>query len=509
MSSSAPFRAASGSTLGTAPAATPVAIGPPANGRSARGRLSRGARAALWAALAGGLVGSVPTLVMGAALPQIAADLGTTTVFLGWAVTGPLLASAIAMPVLGKLGDLYGHRRVFLFGLVVAAASSALTPFAWDGWSFIAIRVITQVAGLAIQPSGIAMINANVPARRLGSAFGAWAFVSAAGPAIGLVGGGVLIDTVGWWAIFAVQALLGVVAVAFTLLAPDGHTRRAGVRFDTRGAVALGTTTLGVMVVLNQGIAVGWASPVVIAGLAAAVGGGAAYWLVERRQEHPLIPPFLARQRVFTTAVAAQFFTQVATMGMLATLPLFLLGALDASPATAALALLAMPFSFGPVAMVGGRLAAHHGQRLASIAGTAVMVAGAAVSGLAGLVTSGPLAVAGLALLGAGNGLCRPGYTMAVARSGGERHVGIATATERMFNQIGSAAGVAILLAIAASGTSHDFTVAMVTAAGFTAVALVIAIAFITSDAPGPRSGADALRPGRRGGAGTPPSPAG
>jgi MFS family permease len=425
--------------------------------------------------MVGGVVGSIPTFVLSSALPQLAVDLGSTEALLSWAITAPLLAGAVAMPVLGKLGDLYGHRKVFLAGLAIATVTSLLTPFAWDAWSFIALRVLTQVAGFAIQPSGMAILAAVVPRERLGPVLGTWSFVAAAGPAMGLVIGGVLMGITGWWAIFVLQGTIAAIGTVLTLLAPDVGTRRPKARFDLAGAATLGLAVFGLILALNQVVGSGWDNLAVQLGIAAAVVGGVAFWLVERGRDDPFVPPMLARNRPYTTAVTAQFFTQAATFGTVGAAPALIQGALGYSASTSSLLMLCMPIPFALVGPYGGRLAVTKGQRLTSTLGTGMMTVGMLIAAVGGVrLLLWPVLV-GIVLLGLGNGLCRPGYALAAARAGGEHDVGIAMATERMFNQIGSATGVAVLLAIAPTGDGSSFAVAMLVAAAFTAAALAIA----------------------------------
>lgn len=429
--------------------------------------------------MVGGVVGSIPTFVLSSALPELAADLNSTEAILSWAITAPLLAGAVAMPVLGKLGDLYGHRRVFLIGLLVATITSLVTPFAWDAWSFIALRMVTQVAGFAIQPSGMAILTAVVPKERLGPVLGAWSFVAAAGPAIGLVVGGLLMGLTGWWSIFVMQGVIAALGFLLTLLAPNVGTRHPDARFDLAGALTLGLAVFGAILALNQLVGSGWDNLAVQLGILAAIVGSVSFWLVERNKADPFLPPMLARNRPYTTAVTAQFFTQAATFGTVGAAPVLIQGALGFSASTSSLLMLCMPIPFAVVGPYGGRLAMVRGQRLTSTVGTAMMTVGmlfAAVGGFRLLLWP---VIVGIVLLGLGNGVCRPGYALAAARAGGQHHVGIAMATERMFNQIGSATGVAVLLAIAPNGTGDAFGVAMIAATGFTIISLLTAIFFM------------------------------
>jgi MFS family permease len=205
----------------------------------------------LWAALAGMFATTFPITILSVSLTDIAGEFDTNVSTLSWVIAAPMLLSALSVPVLGKLGDLRGHRRVFLIGFGFAVVVSGLTAVAWDPLSLIGLRSLAQVIGSATQPTSMALVMLVFAPHERVKALGWWSFTAAAAPATGLAVGGPLVDLVGWRMIFVVQALLGVSALllaAFVL--PESPTRR--VRFDVRGAVTLSLAAGGAVFALGQ-----------------------------------------------------------------------------------------------------------------------------------------------------------------------------------------------------------------------------------------------------------------
>ena len=159
----------------------------------------------------GVFVAAWPSVILIAALPEIADDLGSSESAMSWVVTLPLLVGSVLLPTFGKLGDLRGHRKVFLIGLGACGVSALLTACAWDVGSLIVLRTISQVAGVATLPTAIALMMDAFDLDERPKALAKWAFVTAASPALGLLFGGPLVGAVGWRGVFVIQ---GVIALA-------------------------------------------------------------------------------------------------------------------------------------------------------------------------------------------------------------------------------------------------------------------------------------------------------
>ena len=145
--------------------------------------------------------GSLMTLIT-VALDDIGADLGASRVTMTWAITGLMLTMAVATPTAGTLGDVHGHRKILLIGLIGGAVSTLLCGLAWNAASLIGFRVLFGLFGACVNPNAVSlMMHAYGPERRA-TAVGWFQFAVTGAPTIGLVAGGPLIDAAGWRVVF-------------------------------------------------------------------------------------------------------------------------------------------------------------------------------------------------------------------------------------------------------------------------------------------------------------------
>jgi MFS family permease len=198
----------------------------------------------LFAALAGMFAATFPITILTVSLASIAHEFGTRETTMAWVIAAPMLVSAVALPILGKLGDLRGHRRVFLFGTAAATATAIATSFAWSAPSLIGFRTLAATLGGATGPTAMALIFSVTPREQRVRAMGWWSMTAAGAPALGLAVGGPLVDWFGWRIVFALQAGLSFLAfgLAFVVLR---ETPRRRVRLDVPGALALAVGVAG------------------------------------------------------------------------------------------------------------------------------------------------------------------------------------------------------------------------------------------------------------------------
>ena len=148
-------------------------------------------RFVLWTCLAGCFATTFTMTILGVSLKVIAEDLGTDVTTIAWVMTAPMLAQAVSAPLLGKLGDLHGHRRVYLIGFVAATVVATATAYAWNASSLIGLRTLGQLAGTATMPASMAILFRNYDGRDRVKAMGWMSVVVAGTPVFGLaVGGG-------------------------------------------------------------------------------------------------------------------------------------------------------------------------------------------------------------------------------------------------------------------------------------------------------------------------------
>lgn len=419
-------------------------------------------------ALTGMFATTFPVTILVVSLGDIAQDLGTTETVLAWVISAPLLASAVALPILGKMGDLYGQRRVFILGFAGATAAALLTALAWDPSALIGFRTLALVIGAATQPTSMALVISVYPAHERVKALGWWSLVAAGGPSVGLVIGGPLIDWVGWRPLFLIQAAMGAVVLLAATLVLKELRKHEPVKFDVAGSAALTLGAGALLVLLSQGPEWGWTHPSLLACALLSPIGLAWFYRVERDAAAPLLPLHYFTRRNFTASQLCGLFMGGAYMGGFVLSPLLTRFVLGYTLSQTALVMLLRPLTFSLSSPLGARMAMRIGERTNALIGTAMMTAAMVSFALSALQTSLVFMIVGLVLQGVGNGVARPSLTASLTNAVDEKDVGIASASNRMLHQIGASFGIAVLTAIyGGSRAGASFARAHLVGAGF------------------------------------------
>lgn len=438
----------------------------------------------LWAALAGMFATTFPITILTIALRSIAGEFGTSETSMAWVITAPMLFSAVSLPLLGKLGDLYGHRRVFLAGFSAATLTAVATAFAWSAFSLIGLRTLAAVVGGATQPSSMALIFGVYEREERVRAMGWWSMTGAAAPALGLVAGGPLVDWLGWRIVFVLQAGFSLLALGLAALVLQ-ETPRRRVRFDVSGALALSAAVAGGMFVMARVRELGLASPQILGGAVLGAVGVGAFVSLERRVVEPLLSLDFFRIRNFSAPIVANAAMGAAYMGAFVVAPLVLFEIFHFSISQAAAFMLMRTLTLTLASPVGGRLGTRFGERRAALTGSSVMIVALLVIALGSFQASLVALGIGLVLQGLGHGLGLPSLTSAVASAVPDRDLGIASAANRLTAQLGNAFGItALTIAYGGDATGVGFARTFALGACFAVVALAAAATM-----HGPRGG--------------------
>lgn len=438
-------------------------------------------------ALIGVAASSFTITVLSAALPDIADDLGSSTGTITWVIAGPLLAFAVFTPMAGKLGDLYGHRRMYLVGFSAAAIGSFVTALSPNAGFLIAARIVTQAFSSSTGPSALAIMMKAFPDDERTSVAGVWSAVLAASPALGVVIGGPLIDATSWRTLFVIQGIGMLVAVvASTRVLPESE-RRHDLTFDLLGGLFLAVGIAAVLIPLNRAGSLGWDHPVIWGGLLLAPVAFALFVWWERRTAHPLIElPVLAERNVSLPLVSQLFLNGPYMAGLVITS--LMLGA-DSTFAysTTAISLLILPrpIMFAVGAWLADRLVTRVGGRTVVIFGCLGIALGLASIGIGAVQGWLAFVILGVALAGTGSGVARPPIIAALTEAVGERDMGVGTGMLNMTGQIGAAAGISLLSALVTENSSPErFLLVFTIAAVVAVIAIATAGAIRFPDAP-------------------------
>jgi MFS family permease len=389
-----------------------------------------------------------PTTLLSASLPDIAADLHTSTAVITWVQTAPFLAFAIAMPFFGKLGDMHGHRRAFIFGFAGTAVTALLTAAAWNAGAMITARTLGQLAGAATSTAAFGLIAAVFEREERARAIALYTSVLAMSPVVAVVAGGPLIEAVGWRLLFIAQAVPAVIAVLVAIPILPETTRKPATKFDLRGAVTLGIGITALLFAVNRGSPWGWAHPAVLGGFVLGPIALAAFAVVERGRAAPLLPLEFFSRRNFSAPIATNALVQLAYLGGFTIAPFMVRRLFGYRTYTTSLIIAIRPVFFSIGAWAAGRSEPRFGARSLQVWASVLLAAGSAITAVAAWHRSLVLVVLGLAVVGWGVGFGRPANTTAVTNSVDESDVGIATGVLNMMGQLGSAVGVTLLLAI-------------------------------------------------------------
>ncbi|MBO2459469.1 MFS transporter [Actinomadura violacea] len=410
--------------------------------------------AALFVILAGEVMDMLDALITAIAAPTIRGELGGSAATIQWLAAGYTLAMAVGVITGGRLGDLYGRKRMFLIGAAGFTVGSLLCGIAVSPGMLIGARLVQGLFGALMLPQGIGMIKQMFTPKEMGAAF------SAFGPVMGLssVGGpvlaGWLIDAdlwgTGWRMIFLINLPLGLAAVLAGLrFLPDGRSPHAS-RLDLTGA-ALASLGAGLMIYpLVQGRELDWPAWT-FAMIAASLAVWAVFaWYEVRKQRaggDPLIIPSLFRKRGFTggLAVGVVFFSGVAGIGLV--LSLFFQMGLGFSPLKAGLS--QIPWSAGIIVGFGVVQAVQRFGRKVIHAGAVIMAAGIAGMSVT-LQQAGPdvtpwQLVPALLVTGLGMGLLMGPFFDTVLAGVEPEETGSAGGTLTAIQQLGSSLGAAVL----------------------------------------------------------------
>lgn len=401
---------------------------------------------ALTGVMLGLLLSSLDQTIVGTALPRVIADLGGLDHY-AWVATAYLLTSTAAVPIFGKLSDIYGRKWFYIGGMVLFMLGSALCGLSQSMIQLIAFRGLQGVAGGILTANTFAIIgDLFPPAERgkwqglTGSVFG---LASVVGPALG----GWLTDGPGWRWVFYVNLPVGIVAIAVLLIGLPAIRPRDRRPIDWLGAGAIVGGTVPLLLAFSwAGTNYAWGSPQIVGLLAVSAVMIGAFLLVERRAAEPIIPLRFFQNRIFAVAVTAMFLVGSAMFGAILYVPLFVQGVIGKSATNSGAVLTPMMLALVLASTASGQIISRTGRyKWSALLGLSVVTLGMWLQSRMNVATGSGTAVRNMIVLGLGIGLSMPTFTIAVQNAFPAREIGVVTASVQFFRSIGATIGVAIM----------------------------------------------------------------
>jgi DHA2 family methylenomycin A resistance protein-like MFS transporter len=406
------------------------------------------------------------------ALPRLGDELGADVADLQWVVNGYAVAFASLLLASGVVGDRIGHRRVVLIGLGVFGLASIACTVSPTPAVLVGSRVVQGVGAALLLPGTLAAISEAYTGRQAKArAIGVWAGIgSLALPA------GLLVDSVGWRAVFAINIpIVMVAAIVAYRVVPDGAHRstppldRAGTAL---GALLLAATTLAVIESGDVGL-----EPLTVTATVVALLSLVGFVRVERRSPHPILPPAMWRRPAFATANGAAAIMNLGTLGMLFLLTAYLQTVQDRDALQAGIAVLPL---FLPLVFLGplsGRLTGRVGPRIPMIIGLLTAAVGfALIAGWSADTTYWAL-FPGLLVWGTGLGVLTPAVVTAAVGAVDPANSGLASGVNNTARQAGGAVGIALYGAVAGPPARPSAFVAGMHGLGLVTAALFVVAA--------------------------------
>lgn len=405
-------------------------------------------------------LGSLDQTIVGTAMPRIIADLGGFTHYT-WVTTAYIITSAIAIPVTGKLTDMYGRKWFYITGIVIFVAGSLLSGFSQTMAQIIIFRAFQGIgAGVMIANAFTVIGDLFPPAERgkyQGYISGVFGISSVIGPTLG----GYITDNLSWHWVFFINIPLGVlIIVLFVLFFPHVRPDQLKHRVDYAGVVALILSVVPAMLALSWGgVDYPWVSVPIIGMLVFSLVMCIVFLIIEKRSSEPLIPLWLFRNRIVSLSLLIVFITGIGMFGTIIFIPLFFQGVLNLSATTSGSFLTPMMLGMVTGALVSGQILSHTGghYRLQGIVGLTIMALGMVLLSRMTVETSYATAIVNIVLMGFGLGVTMPLYTIAVQNAVPYEVLGVATSSTAFFRSLGGTVGLAVFGSVMNNRFASEF----------------------------------------------------
>jgi EmrB/QacA subfamily drug resistance transporter len=395
------------------------------------------------------LLAMLDNLIVSTALPRIVGDLGGVA-HLSWVVTAYILASTITTPFYGKLGDMYGRKKFFIFAIVIFLAGSALSGLSQSMAELITFRAIQGLGAGGLMVGAMATLGDIVAPRERGRYMSYMMVVMMLATIGGPLAGGFITTAFSWRWIFYINIPVGGAALVYIIYTLHLPAKRVSHKVDYAGGILLGVAATALILLATWGgTEYAWGSAQIIGLGLIAVASLAGFLFTETRAPEPILPLHVFKNRNFSVTMTLTFLVGLAMFGAMTFLPLFQQTVQGESPTISGLALTPMMLGVTVTSILAGQVTTRTGRYKAfPVIGGVIMALGMFLLTHLDIGTTRVTSALYYVVLGLGMGFIMQMVSLIAQNSVEQKDMGVASSARMFFQQIGGSLGVAAFGAI-------------------------------------------------------------
>lgn len=399
-------------------------------------------------AVMGTFMAVVDSSIVNVALPVVAANLGVELAVVQWVVSAYLLVITVLLPLFGKIGDLYGRRRVFLVGFIIFTIGSLLCGLSHGIWSLVGSRVVQAVGASMLMANAQAIVGTAFPGKERGRALGMIGSVVALASMVGPSLGGILVGAFNWQSIFYINLPIGLGAYLMGYFILPMEEEYQSAPFDVLGAILFAVGMTGLLILLLKGQEWGWGSYFVTGiSVITIVFLGSFIWY-EGQIKHPMIDLSLFRCWPFFAGNVAGLLSFMALFSNAILMPFYLHSILLFSPTEIGLAITPFPLLMAVIAPISGYLSERINPALLASGGLGIMMAGLFYLSTLDAQSIIWHVVIGQGIMGLGHGMFQSPNNNSVLSSLPKEKMGLASGMLALMRNVGMVSGTAVTVSV-------------------------------------------------------------
>jgi EmrB/QacA subfamily drug resistance transporter len=391
------------------------------------------------------LFAALDNTIVGTAMPKIVGEMGGLSL-ITWVTTAYMLTSTTVVPIAGKLADLFGRKLIYVLGIVIFIAGSALCGVAQSMEQLIIFRGIQGIGGGVMMPMAMIIIGDLFTGKERAKWQGMFGAIFGLSSVIGPQIGGWIVDSVNWHWIFFINLPVGLVALAFIIAGLPRHTSKGPVKIDYAGIVTMITGVVSLLLALSLGGKnYPWASWQIIGMFVLAIVSLVLFIRIESKTSEPILPMHLFKNGTFTKVNGIGFFMSLGMFGAVVFVPLFMQGIVGISASASGTVMMPMMLSLIAASIIGGQFVYKIGVRRQMVAGMIIAAVSFLFLSTMDQSTTRLLASLYMIIMGVGIGLVMPLLTLILQESFKKEELGVVTSSSQFFRSIGGTFGITIL----------------------------------------------------------------